>query len=136
MSWRDRISVDPSVCHGRVCIKGTRVMVSHPRQSGPANSRGDHAGYHIGREDIEAAMHYAAEASIYWSELIRADQKRKVESGSTFCCSKGWIPASPFQSQRSIGRKRNADSRSGSARRSLSNDADSPVVVLESEPVQ
>ena len=28
MSWRDRISVDPSVCHGRVCIKGTRVMVS------------------------------------------------------------------------------------------------------------
>jgi uncharacterized protein (DUF433 family) len=28
MSWRDRISVDPSVCHGRVCIKGTRVRVS------------------------------------------------------------------------------------------------------------
>ncbi len=27
MSWRDRVSVDPSVCHGRVCIKGTRVMV-------------------------------------------------------------------------------------------------------------
>ena len=28
MDWRDRISVDPNVCHGKVCIKGTRVMVS------------------------------------------------------------------------------------------------------------
>ncbi len=23
----DRISVDPNVCHGRPCVKGTRVMV-------------------------------------------------------------------------------------------------------------
>jgi len=28
MVWQDRISVDPSVCHGKACIKGTRVMVS------------------------------------------------------------------------------------------------------------
>lgn len=28
MSWRDRITVDPRVCHGKACIKGTRVMVS------------------------------------------------------------------------------------------------------------
>jgi len=28
MNWRERISVDPLVCHGRACIKGTRVMVS------------------------------------------------------------------------------------------------------------
>lgn len=28
MDWRERISVDPLVCHGRACIKGTRVMVS------------------------------------------------------------------------------------------------------------
>ncbi len=27
-AWRERIIVDPNVCHGRVCIKGTRVMVS------------------------------------------------------------------------------------------------------------
>ncbi len=24
----ERISVDPNVCHGKACIKGTRVMVS------------------------------------------------------------------------------------------------------------
>lgn len=28
MTWRDRISVDPRICHGKACIKGTRVMVS------------------------------------------------------------------------------------------------------------
>ena len=26
--WRDRISVDPNVCHGKPCIEGTRVLVS------------------------------------------------------------------------------------------------------------
>jgi uncharacterized protein (DUF433 family) len=28
MNWRERISVDPRICHGRACIKGTRVMAS------------------------------------------------------------------------------------------------------------
>jgi uncharacterized protein (DUF433 family) len=28
MKWQKRISVDPEVCHGKACIKGTRVMVS------------------------------------------------------------------------------------------------------------
>ena len=28
MKWSDYITVDQNVCHGKVCIKGTRVMVS------------------------------------------------------------------------------------------------------------
>ncbi len=28
MNWRDHIVVDPEVCHGSPCFKGTRVMVS------------------------------------------------------------------------------------------------------------
>lgn len=28
MKWHDRISVDPNICHGKVCIKGTRIMVT------------------------------------------------------------------------------------------------------------
>ena len=28
MDWREYITVDPTVCHGRACIKGTRIMVS------------------------------------------------------------------------------------------------------------
>ena len=28
MDWQERISFDPRVCHGKACIKGTRIMVS------------------------------------------------------------------------------------------------------------
>jgi uncharacterized protein (DUF433 family) len=28
MNWKDYIIVDPAICHGRACIKGTRIMVS------------------------------------------------------------------------------------------------------------
>ena len=28
MDWRERITVDPGVCHGQACIKGTRIMVA------------------------------------------------------------------------------------------------------------
>lgn len=28
MDWREYITVDPDICHGKACIKGTRVMVS------------------------------------------------------------------------------------------------------------
>jgi len=28
LDWLGRISVDPRVCHGKPCIKGTRIMVS------------------------------------------------------------------------------------------------------------
>jgi uncharacterized protein (DUF433 family) len=28
VNWKERITVDPLVCHGRACIKGTRIMVS------------------------------------------------------------------------------------------------------------
>jgi uncharacterized protein (DUF433 family) len=28
INWRKYISVDPAICHGQACIKGTRIMVS------------------------------------------------------------------------------------------------------------
>lgn len=28
MKWRERITVDPKVCHGKACIKGSRIMAS------------------------------------------------------------------------------------------------------------
>ena len=28
MDWRERIIADPQICHGRPCIKGTRIMVT------------------------------------------------------------------------------------------------------------
>lgn len=28
LSWKEYISFDPNICHGKVCIRGTRVFVS------------------------------------------------------------------------------------------------------------
>lgn len=28
MDWRGYITVDPNICHGQACVKGTRMMVS------------------------------------------------------------------------------------------------------------
>ena len=28
IDWRDYIDVNPDICHGKACVKGTRVMVS------------------------------------------------------------------------------------------------------------
>jgi len=28
MNWSDYITVDPAICHGNACIKGTCIMVS------------------------------------------------------------------------------------------------------------
>jgi uncharacterized protein (DUF433 family) len=64
MNWRDHITVDPLVCHGRACIKGTRVMVSVVLDN-LAEGVGRHeilASYpSIAADDIEASIAYAAE---------------------------------------------------------------------------
>ena len=63
MNWRERIHVDPRICHGKACIKGTRVMVAVVLDSLAAGEDPVDImrGYHVEREDIEAAIRYAAE---------------------------------------------------------------------------
>ncbi len=63
MSWQERITVDPNVCHGKACIKGTRVMVSVILDNLAAGESPEDIvrGYHVELEDIQAAMAYAAE---------------------------------------------------------------------------
>jgi uncharacterized protein (DUF433 family) len=63
MDWRERISVDLQVCHGKACIKGTRVMVSVVLDNLAAGEQITDIirAYHLEREDVEAAMRYAAE---------------------------------------------------------------------------
>lgn len=63
MTWGEHISSDPHVCHGRVCIKGTRVMVSVVLDSLAAGESPDEIAqaFHITREDIDAAILYAAQ---------------------------------------------------------------------------
>lgn len=63
MEWRERISVDPNVCHGKACIRGTRVMVSvildnlGARETAEAIAR----DYRIEVEGVRAALMYAGD---------------------------------------------------------------------------
>lgn len=63
MTWQQRITVDPAVCHGKTCIRGTRVMVSVVLDNLAAGESVEEImrGYHLQREDVQAAMQYAAE---------------------------------------------------------------------------
>jgi uncharacterized protein (DUF433 family) len=64
MNWRERISVDPNVCHGKACIKGTRVMVSVVLDNLAAGESLERILKNyptLKREDIQASLQYAAE---------------------------------------------------------------------------
>lgn len=64
MTWRDRVTVDPGVCHGKACIRGTRVMVSvilDNLAAGMAREEILQSYPALRPEDINAAMAYAAE---------------------------------------------------------------------------
>lgn len=66
MNWRERITVDTLVCHGKVCIKGTRIMVSVILDNLAAGLTEAQilARYpSLKPEDIKAAIAYAAELS-------------------------------------------------------------------------
>ncbi len=64
MDWRERITVDPSICHGKACINGTRMMVSVILDNLAAGVSADEmlSDYpYITLDDIHAAVAYAAE---------------------------------------------------------------------------
>ena len=62
--WRERISINPAVCHGKACIRSTRVMVSVILDNLAAGVARDEilASYpSLQPADIQAALAYAAE---------------------------------------------------------------------------
>jgi len=64
MSWQEYIIVDPSICHGQACIKGTRIMVSVVLDNLAAGLSPDEIldSYpSLNRDAIKAAIAYAAE---------------------------------------------------------------------------
>ena len=65
-NWQERISVNAAVCHGRACIRGTRILVSTvvdnvaagvPREEILRSYR------ELAEADIEASFAYVAELS-------------------------------------------------------------------------
>ena len=64
-AWMDRIQIDPTVHHGEPCIRGTRIPISVLVGSIADGDTVEDllcAYPALTREDIAAALHYAAEA--------------------------------------------------------------------------
>ncbi len=64
MNWREYITVDPAVCHGVACIKGTRVMVSvilDNLAAGASSEEIVRSYPSITQTAVQAAIAYAAE---------------------------------------------------------------------------
>lgn len=64
LEWQKRISINPLVCHGKACIRGTRVMVSVILDNPAAGVPHEELlqSYPSLQDlDIQAALAYAAE---------------------------------------------------------------------------
>ena len=80
MQISDRISVDPKICHGKPCIKGTRIPVYIILELLAGDTSPDEIlrQYpHLTKGDIKAAINYAAklateEISVFEPEVTKA----------------------------------------------------------------
>lgn len=66
MNKFERISINPKICHGRACIRGTRIMVSvilDNLASGLSSEEILKSYPTLNLEDIQAAISYGAELS-------------------------------------------------------------------------
>ena len=64
MDWREHVTVDPAICHGQACIKGTRITVSVVLDNLAASASADdilRSYPSLSAKDIQASIAYAAE---------------------------------------------------------------------------
>lgn len=75
IDWRAHLSVDPKVCDGRLCARGTRVLVTNILDSlaeGATREEILRSYPTLAGEHIDAALAYAAELArvqqLFWVE--------------------------------------------------------------------
>ncbi|WP_420454205.1 DUF433 domain-containing protein [Rubrivirga sp.] len=64
MNWREHITVDPHVCHGKACVRGTRVLVSVVLDNLAAGLSAEEVTQSypsVSAEAVRAALAYAAD---------------------------------------------------------------------------
>ena len=64
MEWQGYISSDPETCHGKACIKGTRVLVTvilDCLADGMTVEAITESYPSVTAEGVQAALHYAAD---------------------------------------------------------------------------
>jgi uncharacterized protein (DUF433 family) len=73
METLERITVNPDICHGKACIKGTRILVSVILDNLAAGHTAEEiikSYSSLTKEDIQAAVAYAAELAKERSVVI------------------------------------------------------------------
>ena len=89
MNWRDYVSVDPNVCHGKPCVTGTRVMVSVILDNLAAGQSVDEilAAYpSVTVEAVRATLAYAAELARAIGGSVRVSLRFKVDENLPVYC--------------------------------------------------
>ena len=64
MDWREHITVDPDVCHDKLCTKGIKVVVSvvlDNLAAGQTPEEITESYPSVGREDVRATIAYATD---------------------------------------------------------------------------
>jgi len=64
MEWRTRITTDPAICHGKACVKGTRIMASVVLDNLAAGQSAEQVLQlypTLTQDDLTAVIAYAAE---------------------------------------------------------------------------
>jgi uncharacterized protein (DUF433 family) len=82
MNWRERISIDPRIHHGKPCIKGTRVPASvivGSIAAGDTPERVMKSRPQLAAEDIAAALWFAS-ALAADAKAIPADEDADVDA--------------------------------------------------------
>lgn len=72
MNWREYITVDPQICHGKACITGTRVPVSVILDNLAAGLSAEEIAESypsVSEDAVHAALAYAADLA---GERVRA----------------------------------------------------------------
>ena len=63
-NWQQRISINPNICHGKACIRGTRIMVSvilDNLAAGVSRQEILQSYPSLADSDLDVALAYAAE---------------------------------------------------------------------------
>jgi len=84
LNWRDHIAVNPLVCHGRPCIKGTRIWVSLVLDLLASGSSGDDIKREypqLTSEDIQACIAYGAETTRERFVPVEIEGKSEIQTG-------------------------------------------------------
>lgn len=84
LNWKDHIAVNPLVCHGRPCIKGTRIWVSLVLDLLASGSTGDDIKREypqLTSEDIQACIAYGAETTRERFVPVDIEGKSEIQTG-------------------------------------------------------